>query len=201
MLSPRPFPQTSPTLLARLRDGRQESGWQEFFARYAPAVYRAARLRGLDEADSDDIVQQVMTAICTHIGEFNYDRDRGQFRQWVRRIADNMITNLRRRHRPMTCDPQLLDDHAGEAPTADDLWAEQWRLQDLHYCLEQLATDVSPRRMEAFRMYVLEGVSASETAAAVGMKIGTIYVMRNHLLNMLRKRMEALEEQSSRPEA
>ena len=193
MLSPRPFPQTSPTLLATLRDGGQPSGWQEFFARYAPAVYRAARLRGLDEADADDIVQQVMTSICTHIGEFKYDRDRGQFRQWVRRIADNTITNLHRRRRPNACDPELLDARVGSARTAEELWAEQWRLQDLNYCLEQLAADISPRRMQAFRMYVMEGASAQDTAAAVEMSVGSVYVMRNHLLNMLRKRMETLE--------
>lgn len=194
MLSPRPFPQTSPTLLATLREGGQESSWREFFARYAPAIYRTARLSGLDTEDADDIVQQVMTAICAHIGDFNYDRDRGQFRQWVRRIADNMIVNLHRRHRPRTCDPEFLDTQVDDAPTADELWAEQWRLQDLQYCLEQLAADVSPRRMQAFRMYVLEGVSASDTAKAVGMRIGSIYVLRNHLLNMLRRRMKALEE-------
>ena len=197
MLTPGPFPQTSPTLLATLRDGGQPNGqnigWQEFFARYAPAVFRAARLRGLDADDADDIVQQVMTAICVHISEFSYDRDRGQFRQWVRRIADNMIINLHRRRRPQACDPELLDARAGEAPTADELWAQQWRLQDLHYCLEQLAADVSPRQMEAFRQYVVEGRPAQETATAVGMTVGSVYVTRNHLLNMLRKRVEELE--------
>ncbi len=207
MLSSRPFPQTSPTLLAILRDGAQaigqpngqpggkQSGWQEFFSRYAPAVFRAARLRGLDADDADDIVQQVMTAICVHIGEFHYDRGRGQFRQWVRRIADNMIINQHRRRRPTACDPELLDARLADAPTADELWSQQWRLQDMHFCLEQVAADVSPRRMEAFRMYVLEDVSAAETAAAVDMTVGSVYVTRNHLLNMLRQRMEELERE------
>ncbi len=192
MLTPRPFPQTSPTLLETLRAGGRESSWRKFFGRYAPAVFRAARLRGLGADDADDVVQQVMTSICAHISEFEYDRTRGQFRQWVRRIAENRIASMHRRRRPVSCDPQALTAYADEAPSPDELWAQQWEIQDMQYCLEQLAADVSPRQMEAFKLYALEGASARDTAEAVGMTIGSVYVTRNQLLNMLRERMKAL---------
>jgi len=197
VLSPRPFPQTSPTLLGRLRLGGPESGWREFFQRYAPAIYRVARQRGLDAADADDIVQQVMTAVCKHINQFSYDRDRGHFRQWVRRIAETQIANGRRRSRPTACDPEMLECRADETRAADEIWAEQWQLQDMLFCLDELAADVAPRRLQAFRMYALEGRTAQETAAAVNMTVGWVYVTRNQLLNMLRARMEALAGEGS----
>lgn len=192
MLSSRPFPETSPTLLGRLRSGGREGGWREFFRRYAPAIYRIARVRGLDTDDADDIVQQVMTSICKHIDGFSYDRDRGYFRQWVQRITENKIISDRRKHRPAACDPDYLDDRADGGRTADEIWGEQWQLQDMLFCLDELAADVSPRRLEAFRMYALEGHSAQETAAAVNMTVGWVYVTRSQLLNMLRVRMESL---------
>ena len=195
MHSSRSFPPTSDSLLARLRNGAPQDNWREFFKCYAPPIFRAARQHGLSADDADDIVQQVMTAICSHISDFRYDRDRGRFRNWVRRIADRQIANLYRRRRPNACDPSLLDARECDVPTADELWDQQWELQDLHYCLEQIENDVSPRQMEAFRLYALEGRSAKETAEAVGMTVGSIYVTRNFVLNLLRCRIDALKRQ------
>jgi RNA polymerase sigma factor (sigma-70 family) len=194
MLHPRDFPDTRPSLLATLRDGPGQSAWREFFERYAPAVFRVARLRGLDEADADDVVQQAMLAIARHIGTFHYDRDRGRFRQWVRRIAESKIANLRR-GAPPPRDAPALDTLPDESPTLDELWQQEWRIQDLLWCLDQIAVDISPRRMRAFRMYALEGCSAQETAAALDMTVGYVYVTRNQVLNRVRDRLEELERE------
>jgi RNA polymerase sigma-70 factor, ECF subfamily len=193
-IRPESFPETSLTLLGKLCDGNQ--GWQEFYERYAPAVYRVARLRGLDADDAEDVLQQVMLSISGHIASFRYDRDRGRFRTWVRRITENQIINLGRRRRPPTCDPQQFDAQTAEGLGPDELWAEQWQLQDMWYCLDRLAADITPRRMQAFRMYVLEGQPAEEVAKALDMTVGWVYVTRNQVLNMLRQRMEALGSES-----
>ena len=198
MLQPRPFPETRPTLLARLRadGGPQQSPWREFFERYAPAVFRVARIQGLDANDADDIVQQVMVQIARHISSFHYDTDRGHFRQWVRRIAENKITDLRRRWRTSANQSTASVEHAEPVdgrPSLEELWAREWQVQDMLYCLDQVAVDFSPRRMEAFRMYVLEGVTAAETASTLGMTVGHVYVIRAQVINKVRQRMGELE--------
>ncbi len=191
MLQPQNFPETRPSLLATLRDNTQHSAWREFFERYAPAVFRVARLRGMSAADGDDIVQQVMLAIASHIGRFEYDRDRGHFRQWVRRITDNKIRDLKRR-------PQLpgdagLWDCVDDAAKAEEVWEHQWRLQDIHYCLDEVGRQLSPHRVEAFRLYVLDGLSAEETAARLNMTVGHVYVTRTQIIKKIRKQMRSLE--------
>jgi len=61
MQQPMGFPETRPSLLARLGDkSLGPSAWRQFFDAYAPAVYRVARARGFSEPDADDLVQQVM---------------------------------------------------------------------------------------------------------------------------------------------
>ncbi len=195
MLQTRGFPDTRPSLLATLDDGVQgASAWQEFFERYAPAVYRVARLRGLAEPDADDIVQQVMMAVSSHIGDFTYDRDRGRFRSWVRTIAENKIRELARRCRVPAVDAAALESQPDDRPGAEELWEDQWQVQDMLHCLDQVATDISPRRMTAFRLYALEGVPAAEVAQATGMSVGHVYVTRHLVLNRVRERMEELEE-------
>lgn len=195
MLSRRDFPDTRPSLLRTLRGAEpQESAWREFFERYAPAVYHVARLRGVGAHEAEDVVQQVMIAIAGRISRFRYDRDRGHFRQWVRRIAENKICNLNRKRRPVARDAALLEDQADDRPRIDEVWEQEWRLQDLLWCLEQVSAEISPRRMQAFRMYALEGVPAAVVAERLDMTMGYVYVTRNQVLNLVRARMSELAE-------
>lgn len=198
MLRPGEFPQTRPSLLEAVQKTKGNLNWREFFDRYAPAVYRVARLRGVPQSDADDIVQQVMMSIVTHIADFRYDRDRGRFRDWVRRITENKIISLKRRARPSTfLSDDAMQDQVDNETCVEALWEKEWRLQDLHYCVDQVAVEVSPRRMKAFRMYVLEGVPAAETARQLDMEVGYVYVTRNQILNLVRRRMQALDGQEN----
>lgn len=195
MVNPKDFPKTRPSLLSTLRADRPgQSAWREFFERYAPAVFRVARLQGLDGHDADDIVQQVMLQVARHITSFEYDRDRGAFRNWVRRIAEHKIVDFRRRPRlPLERDTGA-EDLTDDRPDLETQWRQAWAQQDLEWCLDQVALDFAPRRMEAFRMYVLKGVSAKETARCLGMTVGHVYVIRAQVINKVRQLMQSLEQ-------
>lgn len=194
------FPETRHSLLREIRDGAVAGGldggatWRDFFDLYAPPVYRVARMRGLERHDAEDIVQQVMMAVLAHIEGFRFQRDRGRFRSWIRRIAENKITDLfRKQGREPRVRPGSAGEHE-ECPTdPDEVWERQWRQQDLLYCLQLVEADIAPRRMEAFRLYVLRGVPAEETAKRLGMTIGHVYAVRSLVMSMLRKRMAELE--------
>ena len=197
MLQSRPFPETRPSLLCSLRDGRmQQSAWREFFERYAPAVFRVARLGGLDSHDAEDIVQQVMLSISTHIGEFDYQRDCGRFRRWVKTIANNKIRDrFRRRQTDLI---QVAGDgcpeRADAGPSLDAVWDQEWKVQEILYCLDEVAVEFAPKRVLAFRLYVLEGLSADETATELGMTRGHVYVTRCEILSRIRDRLQHHDE-------
>ena len=195
MLQPKRFPDTRPSLIATLGEGPEgQSAWREFFSRYGPAIYRVARLRGLSDEDADDIVQQVMVAISSHIGDFRYDRDRGRFRHWVRTITENKIRqNARRGTLPVASEADV-SVCADDGPSLEDVWEREWQLQDILWCLDQASDDISPRRMEAFRMYAIDGVPAAEVAKRLNMSVGHVYVVRHLVLNMIRKRISKLDE-------
>lgn len=194
MLQPTRFPDTRPSLLATLGDDPGgQSAWRDFFARYGPAIYRVARLRGLSDQDADDIVQQVMVAISSHIGDFQYDRDRGRFRHWVRTITENKIKQGGRRKELPYSEGADVEICADDRPGIEDAWKQEWQLQDILWSLDQVADDISPRRMQAFRMYALEGVPANEVARQLGMTVGHVYVTRHLVLNMVRKKVKELD--------
>ena len=190
MLKAQGFPETRPSMLATMRDGPQQSAWREFFDRYAPAVYGVACLRGLHKHDADDIVQQVMIAIVHHISDFDYDRDRGHFRDWVRKITENKVRDHCRKSPTTTGVP--AEQLTGEQVDLDEAWRQQWLLQDIEYCLEEAAEHFTPRRVEAFRLYVMDELPASEVATKLGMTVGHVYVTRTQILNRIRGRLRAL---------
>lgn len=196
MLQSREFPETRPSLLASLADGElAHSAWREFFDLYAPSVYRVARRRGLDVHDADDLVQQVMVAVSAHIGDFNYDRDRGRFRQWVKTIATRKICDFHR-HRQALPDKTTiegLDAYTATEPSEAQLWQEEWRVQDLRHCLRQVRREIAPKRYEAFELYVLSGLSAEETGRLLEMTKTHVYVTRTQVIKRVRELMRRLD--------
>ncbi len=187
------FPQTKTALIRSLGDGVEASSWREFFDRYAPAIYNVAIQSGIQPSDAEDIVQLVMITIAHYIAGFQFDKDRGRFRTWVRKITRNAIIDLQRSKRPaLSIDDVPNDLSLLDNSSADALWAEEWRMQDLEYCIEQIAARITPTRMAAFRRYVLEGVSAEDTAKQLNLTVGHVYSIRFQVMKMIREEMSRL---------
>jgi RNA polymerase sigma-70 factor (ECF subfamily) len=82
---------TSLTLLEKARSGSDPSAWERLVSLYEPLVRRWARLAGFQEADADDICQDVFTAVSRSLGDFERSREQGTFRGWLRRITQNKL--------------------------------------------------------------------------------------------------------------
>lgn len=197
VLRPRPFPETRASMLSAMR-GTEHGGsaWREFFACYAPPVFRVACKHGLTRDDAEDIVQQVMINVSRHIKNFRYDRDRGRFRSWVQSITANKVRDrLRmgvRRHEQASV-PFEEDRGDGADLSEETLWAQEWLLQDTLWCLEQVRDEIAPHRYEAFRLYAIEGLPADEVAKQVGMTKGHVYVTRSQIAKRIRQLMSTLD--------
>ena len=77
------FPETRASLLLEVRSPESQTAWEEFVQLYRPAIYRMARKRQLQDADAQDITQNVLLKIAGAIG--NYEPREGvRFRHWLR---------------------------------------------------------------------------------------------------------------------
>src|SRR5271156_3018462 len=81
-MSPLADSQTSLTLMEMLReDPRNAVAWDRFVRRYYPKIYGWCRAWGLQEADADDVAQDVLMKLTEKMTSFRYDQSRC-FRAW-----------------------------------------------------------------------------------------------------------------------
>src|SRR5207302_5740857 len=81
------LPTTRLTLLTQLRkDPSDQAGWDEFVDRYGRHIYRWCRQWKLQDADAEDVTQDILVKLTQKLGAFAYDPSRS-FRGWLKTVA------------------------------------------------------------------------------------------------------------------
>src|ERR1700756_2705935 len=81
------IPTTRVTLLTRLRqDPSDQAGWDEFVERYGRHIYRWCRQWKLQDADAEDVTQDILVKLTQKLRAFAYDPSRS-FRGWVKTVG------------------------------------------------------------------------------------------------------------------
>jgi RNA polymerase sigma-70 factor (ECF subfamily) len=193
------WPSTRPSLLVRLRDPRDERAWAEFLEIYTPLVYRLARQKGLQDADADDLAQEVFRAVAGAIDRWNPDPGRGSFRGWLFRIARNLLVNLlaRQGRQPRgTGDVEiarLLEEQPAPSGEASSLFALEYRRQLFHWAAEQVRAEVQPSTWDAFWRTGVREETPKDVAESLAMTVGAVYVAKNRVMAKIRQKIEQVE--------
>src|ERR1041384_1434729 len=92
---------TRRSLLTRLRDAGDQTGWQEFFETYWKLLYRVARKSGLTEAEAQDAVQETVITVAQQMPEFRYEPSRCSFKGWLLLLTRQRVAHqFRKRNKP-----------------------------------------------------------------------------------------------------
>jgi RNA polymerase sigma-70 factor (ECF subfamily) len=187
------MPETSLTFLDRLRSRGDEEAWRRLVELYTPLLRGwLRRYEVCTAADVDDLVQDVLAAVVKEMPHFEQQRP-GAFRGWLRAILVNRLRHFwrSRDHRPVAIGgsdfleqiEQLNDDASG----ASQLWDREHDRHVLARLLETLEPQLAPATWQAFRRQVLDGVSAEQTAAELGMPMHSVYAAKSRGLRALRE--------------
>ncbi len=71
------FPETQSLLMANIQSLENREAWSEFVQIYRPVIYRMARRRGMQDADAQDLTQDVLVRISKSIDRWNRNKGFG----------------------------------------------------------------------------------------------------------------------------
>jgi RNA polymerase sigma-70 factor (ECF subfamily) len=196
------LPSTRATLLARLRQNRtDQDAWEEFVEHYGRHIYRWCRQWNLQDADAEDVTQEILVKLAQNLRVFTYDPT-GSFRGWLKTVAHHAWRDF--------VDGRCRGRAAGDSKVEDLLLTLEAR-EDLAHKLEeafdhelleaakvQVQLRVAPHTWEAFRLVALEGMPAADVAAKVHMQVAMVYVAKSKVQKMLQEEIRKLEEGGAR---
>jgi RNA polymerase sigma-70 factor (ECF subfamily) len=172
--------QTSITLMELLRRHPDDAGaWDRFVRRYRPKIYGWCRERGLQEADAEDVAQDVIAILTRKMASFHYDPSR-RFHAWLKTITRHALSDLMERRSQARAD---LDRRI------DELFDREL----LELAIERVRARVAAPTWEAFRLTTFEGHSGAEAARLLDIPVASVFVARHRVQKMLRAEVARLE--------
>ena len=182
-------PPTRGSLLLRLRDPADRQAWGEFAEVYRPLLHRIARRHGLQAADADDLVQQVLIAVAAKADTWQPAGD-ARFRTWLGRVARNAAIDAFRRRRPDAAAGGTdalagLHQHA-DPPTEDELLTEHHHAV-FRWAAERAEAEFHPGTWQAFWRTAVLDQSATQVAADLGRSVGSVYTAKSRVLRRLKE--------------
>ncbi len=192
------FPETAASLLLQLQAGGNHEAWQEFVSIYRPIIYRLARQRGLQDADAQDLAQQVLLSISRSIAQWQKKDESVRFRHWLRRVAKNAICNaLTRQPRDRAAGgTSVLNLLAEQAEPGEDVARELELEHRRELCLRAAAivkTSVAAETWQVFQLAVIEGLPIEQVAARLHKSVGAAYAARGRIMNRLNQTVDQME--------
>jgi RNA polymerase sigma-70 factor (ECF subfamily) len=192
---------TPVSLLGRLgRNPNDSAAWREFVRYYGRTIFLWCQHWGLQDADADDVSQEILMEVARKMRTFVYDPARS-FRAWLKTLAHGAWCDwLERQRRQVrgSGDTQVLR-LLQTAVARDDLvqrLEQQYDAELLEVAQAQVRLRVGPRSWEAFRLLALERRSGAEAAAELGISVGAVYVARSRVQKLLHEEICRLEERT-----
>jgi RNA polymerase sigma-70 factor (ECF subfamily) len=187
---------TRASLLIRVRDPRDSDAWEEFHKLYAPLLYAYARARGLNHNDADEIRSVCYEAIVRQMPSFEYEKDRGGFKAWLRTLVQRRVVDWVRKRRENQAGSGELVAVEDSADGPDDAWERSWRQRHLAYCVEKVRTAVSEQTYSAFRL-LLDDTPVPQICDQLGMNPNQVYKAKARVLELVKTEMQLLDPELS----
>lgn len=187
------------TLLGRLRrDPSNEKAWAEFVDHYGAKIYAWCRKWNLQEADAQDVTQNVLLKLARKLSEFTYDPSRS-FRAWLKTLTHHAWSDfLEGRGRPGLGSGDSRDaDALASVAARDDLvrrLEEEFDRELLEEAMLRVRLRVAPQTWQAFTLTALDGLSGADAAARIPMQVAQVFVAKRRVQKMLREEVAKLEQ-------
>lgn len=181
--------------MRRLRtDPGDVDAWTDFLAIYAPQIDRWCRLRGLQEADVQDVTQNILMTMAKQFGRFEYDPTRS-FRGWLRTVTENAVRDYVKscKTKPLVGDSAVLDSVESRQSLLEHL-AESFDLEILAEARIRVQQKVDGKHWEVFELATDQQVSGADIASRLDISIANVFQIKSRIQRMIRDQIQQLEK-------
>ncbi len=188
---------TKKSLLFKIKEGNDDISWGVFFTTYRPLIWMMGSRFNFSAEEKENLVQEVMRDFFNAQSHFIYDRSKGRFRDYFRKIIKSRILQMKAKERRRNERPApLLGDWPDEAPPElERLWEEEWRMHVLKEARQEIRGVLSPKMIQVFEMWHFQELDPKTIAKDFGISLTTVYNYRNTVLDALRSAVAALEKE------
>jgi RNA polymerase sigma-70 factor (ECF subfamily) len=192
------WPETSESLILRIRDPLDALAWSQFMAIYKPVVYRLARRRGLQHADAEDLCQRVFMSVAKAVENWEAQEDGPQFRNWLNRVAHNAILNAITRVKPdRATGGSSAADVLLEIPDGDDMTTaicSESRMEAFRWAAKQVQAEFNPSTWTMFHETTIGNRSIADVAAELGSSSGAVYIARCRVMRRIKDKVNEVSD-------
>lgn len=198
-----PVPQTRPSLLIRIRDAHNHEAWTAFVQIYTPLIYDFCRRRDLQDADAADVAQEVMAAVASAIRRFDYDPQRGKFRNWLLAVVRSKFHNFKaqQQRQPELAGKTTLElklDRDSMA-TEESEWEAQYYKRLFNWAAERIRSEFHESTWQAFWRTTIDERDGKEVAESLGLSVGAVYVAKSRVIARLKEEFQAVDQEGIIP--
>lgn len=185
---------THESFLGRLAD-RDPNSWDQVVQRYEGLLRAYARRAGLQDADIDDLRQEVWTSMARQLPKFRYDRAKGRFRDYLGTVCANAVRRIAKNNQKQDkrLDTVVAATIESSEPSADASWLEEWRNHHYRMALRALRGELEARTLNIFEA-LLDGRDIDAVAADFDVSRSAIYKIRTRVKERMREQIRVQVE-------
>jgi RNA polymerase sigma-70 factor (ECF subfamily) len=150
---------------------------------------------GLQPADADIVVQDVLLAVAQSIQPWLEREERSSFRPWLFRIARNKALDVltRKATRAEHGAAREWDEIAQCESAAASHWDFEYRWELFSRAAAEVRRTASESTWQAFWLSSVEERPIAEVARILGVREGVVYLSRCRILDRIRKLVKQWE--------
>jgi RNA polymerase sigma-70 factor, ECF subfamily len=180
---------TSESMLADACAGAERAWWR-LVRNYSSMIFNWAKYAQLQDADASDVLQEVLFSVHRKLGDFRHTTKARAFRAWLWTITRRKIIDVyRAKGTAVMLSPEVWSllqgsppDDEKPAPTPQQAAAHA----KLHRQLESIRAEFATHIWQAFWRTAVDGETAPDVAAELGMTANAVRVAKHRVLSRLR---------------
>jgi len=171
----------------------------DVIARERPRLSSFIRRRVTNDADAEDLVQDVLFEL---VEAYRLLTPIDFVTGWLFRVARNRITDLFRKKRPQAFSDEISGDEDGELEDIGDylpspeagpeaLYLRKVLLEELNVALDELPSE----QRKVFWAHEMDGISFKELSAQSGVSVNTLLSRKRYAVLYLRDRLQQVYDE------